>query len=43
MNFDGERPVMGAVPGLGEHTAAVMRELGFHPSHPPEGQLSGAT
>jgi hypothetical protein len=26
---DGERPPAGAVPGLGEHTEEVLRELGL--------------
>jgi itaconate CoA-transferase len=28
---DGERPALGSVPALGEHTADVLRQLGVEP------------
>jgi itaconate CoA-transferase len=31
VSMDGGQPVMGAVPALGEHTAAIRAELGFPP------------
>jgi itaconate CoA-transferase len=31
--LDGDRPEPGAVPGLGEHTAEVLEEVGFRPRH----------
>jgi len=31
--MDGREPVMGDVPALGQHTAAIRAELGF----PPDG------
>jgi crotonobetainyl-CoA:carnitine CoA-transferase CaiB-like acyl-CoA transferase len=33
--FGSFTPQMGSVPGLGEHTAAVLAELGFSPDDPP--------
>ena len=29
MNLEGVEPVMGDVPGVGTHTNAILRELGF--------------
>jgi itaconate CoA-transferase len=34
---DGREPAMGAIPALGQHTAAVLAELGFRPSSPGPG------
>jgi crotonobetainyl-CoA:carnitine CoA-transferase CaiB-like acyl-CoA transferase len=31
-NIEGIEPVMGAVPALGEHTDAILGELGYAPS-----------
>jgi crotonobetainyl-CoA:carnitine CoA-transferase CaiB-like acyl-CoA transferase len=32
LNLAGEEPCMGALPALGEHTRAILAELGFGPA-----------
>jgi len=34
VSMAGREPAMGAVPALGEHTAAIRAELGFPPAGP---------
>jgi itaconate CoA-transferase len=37
LRLDGRDAAMGAVPALGQHTAAIRAELGFPPHGPPQG------
>ena len=38
--LDGDEPVMGRIPGPGEHTEAILAELGLPPEVEPESPLS---
>jgi crotonobetainyl-CoA:carnitine CoA-transferase CaiB-like acyl-CoA transferase len=29
IGMEGTKPVMGSIPGLGEHTDAILREIGY--------------
>lgn len=42
VNLDGAEPVMGTVPGLGAHTEAILRELGFTADRISELRQTGA-
>jgi crotonobetainyl-CoA:carnitine CoA-transferase CaiB-like acyl-CoA transferase len=42
IGLEGREAVMGAVPALGEHTAAIRAELGFPVTAPPQGPGPGS-